>query len=241
MAERVMTGTKTRQREASDAEAAPDGARASSVRTTRDEWLKTAMDTLISDGVEKVKVLTIAQKLNSSRSSFYWFFKSRKDLLDQLLEAWKSKNTQPLLERAERPAATITEAVLNIFECWADEDLFDTRLDFAVREWARRSGSVRRALDKADNQRLDAITQMFVRHGYDPHEAVIRARTLYFMQVGYFALDLQEPIEARLLYTQQYLLCLTGKTGSKEEIERFAGFIASLKQPRSSAPEPQTK
>lgn len=231
MVDQAHARPKSRRREVTEAEARIEDSKANSVRTTREDWLRTAMDTLISDGVEKVKVLTIAQKLNSSRSSFYWFFKSRKDLLDQLLKAWKSKNTQPLVERAERPAKTITEAVLNIFECWANEELFDTRLDFAVREWARRSGSVRRALDKADNQRLDAITQMFIRHRYDPHEAVIRARTLYFMQVGYFALDLQEPIEARLLYTQQYLLCLTGKTGSKEEIERFASFIASLKQP----------
>lgn len=229
MVDQATARTKTRRREAPEAEPAINSGRASSVRTTHEDWLRTAMDTLISDGVEKVKVLTIAQKLNSSRSSFYWFFKSRKDLLDQLLEAWRSKNTRPLVERAERSAKTITEAVLNIFECWADEELFDTRLDFAVREWARRSGSVRRALDKADNQRLDAISQMFVRHGYDSHEAVIRARTLYFMQIGYFALDLQEPNETRLLYTQQYLLCLTGKTGNKEEIERFAAFIASLK------------
>lgn len=231
MVEHTTAGRKARRHNAPEADSAIDGAKTSSVRTAREDWLHTAMDTLISDGVEKVKVLTIAQKLNSSRSSFYWFFKSRKDLLDQLLEAWKSKNTQSLVERAERPAKSITEAVLNIFECWADEELFDTRLDFAVREWARRSGSVRRALDKADDQRLNAISQMFVRHGYDPHEAVIRARTLYFMQIGYFALDLQEPHETRLLYTQQYLLCLTGKTGSKEEIERFAGFMASLRQP----------
>jgi AcrR family transcriptional regulator len=230
MIDRTTTRTKVRHRVVAENESGAESAKTSPVRTTREDWLRTAMDTLISDGVEKVKVLTIAQKLNSSRSSFYWFFKSRKDLLDQLLEAWKSKNTQPLVERAERPAGTITEAVLNIFECWADEELFDTRLDFAVREWARRSGSVRKALDKADGERLEAVSKMFVRHGYDAHEAVIRARTLYFMQVGYFALDLQEPIEARLLYTQQYLLCLTGKTGSKEEIERFAGFIASVKQ-----------
>lgn len=229
MTERTTTPTKSGRHVAVVEEDAVDSSKPSS-RTSREDWLRTAMDTLLSDGVEKVKVLTIAQKLNSSRSSFYWFFKSRKDLLDQLLQAWKSKNTQPLVERAERPARTITESVLNVFECWADEELFDTRLDFAIREWARRSGSVRKALDKADNERLDAISSMFVRHGYDPHEAVIRARTLYFMQVGYFALDLQEPSETRLLYTQQYLLCLTGKTGSKEEIERFAGFIAGLRQ-----------
>src|SRR4051794_5970585 len=136
------------------------------IKVTRRDWINLALQTLISDGIESVRVLTLGQKLGVSRSSFYWYFQSRQDLLDQLLAHWHDTNTKAIVERARRPAATIIMGVMNVFECWADERLFDPRFDFAVREWARRSDDVRAAIDQADNDRLGAIREMYRRHGY---------------------------------------------------------------------------
>lgn len=111
-------------------------------RSTREDWLKLALETLIRDGIDRVKVQIMAKQLNVSRSSFYWFFKSPQDLNDQMLDYWLAKNTGPIIQRALRPAQTITEAILNVFECWANENLFDPRLDIAVRLWARRDPDV---------------------------------------------------------------------------------------------------
>src|SRR5262245_9658754 len=87
-------------------------------RLTRADWLTAALDALISDGVENVKVLPLAERLGVSRSSFYWFFRSREHLLDLLLERWRDGNTRVIVEKAAAPAATITQGVLNIFICW---------------------------------------------------------------------------------------------------------------------------
>ena len=35
-----------------------------------------AMEVLVSDGVERVKVLKLADRMGVSRSSFYWYFKN---------------------------------------------------------------------------------------------------------------------------------------------------------------------
>ena len=67
-----------------------------------------------------------------------WYFQSRKDLLDQLLAQWETQNTQAIVTHAARPAGNICRAVMHLFECFIDPDQFDPRLDFAVREWARR-------------------------------------------------------------------------------------------------------
>ncbi|TIM59382.1 MAG: TetR/AcrR family transcriptional regulator, partial [Mesorhizobium sp.] len=72
-------------------------------KVTREDWMKLALETLISEGVEAVRVLALGQKLNVSRSSFYWYFKSRQDLLDQLLDYWRNNNTRFILEQAGRP------------------------------------------------------------------------------------------------------------------------------------------
>ena len=197
------------------------------IKATRSDWINLALQTLISDGIESVRVLTLGQKLGVSRSSFYWYFQSRQDLLDQLLAHWHDTNTKAIVERAKRPAETIIMSVMNVFECWADERLFDPRLDFAIREWARRSDDVRAAIDQADNDRLGANRAMYRRHGYDEEDAFIRARVLYYMQIGYYVLDLKEPVEARVSHLAAYLRAFTGQEPSDADVAHFMHFIAA--------------
>jgi len=201
-----------------------DETQATGPRVTRDDWLNVARDILVSDGVAEVKVLTIGERLQVARSSFYWYFKSRKDLLDALLADWQGTNTAILVRHCEMPAATITEAVCNFFRCFIDPDLFDERLDFAVREWARRDGGVRRVIDQADDTRLAAVAAMFRRHGYSDYEADARARILYFMQLGYHALDQHEPMRIRLNRVEGYLLGFTGRQPSPEEVAALTEY-----------------
>lgn len=191
------------------------------VKVTRDEWLDLAARTLVEHGVSQVKVLTLARQLGVSRSSFYWYFRSRKDLLDQLLARWEAQNTRAVLDHAGRPAGNICRAVMHLFECFIDPRRFDPRLDFAVREWARRTPEVRRRLDAADAARADAIRDMFLRHGYEPTEAVTRARIIYFMQIGYYALVENEPFETRFSLLKPYLVSFTGQEPDPAEMAEF--------------------
>ncbi|MBV8653244.1 MAG: TetR/AcrR family transcriptional regulator, partial [Alphaproteobacteria bacterium] len=123
-------------------------------RASQDDWLAIARSTLISEGVEHVRILSLAEKLGVSRSSFYWYFKDRGDLLDRLLALWRARNTQGIVDQAEKPSATIVAGILNLFECWTNDALFDPRLDFAIREWSRRSPEVRRLVHASDDARV---------------------------------------------------------------------------------------
>lgn len=193
-------------------------------KVTRDDWLRQAMATLISDGVSAVKIQPLAADMGVSRSSFYWYFKSRADLLDALLAHWQGKNTANLVAQAEAPASTITEAVCHIFACVVDRDLFDTALDFAIRDWARRAPRVANLLHASDTRRLDALTRMFTRHGYPEPEATTRARVLYFMQVGYDLAAPGEAIDARLAMIPHYLEAFTGQAPHGAEVAAFTLF-----------------
>ncbi|MGR3513403.1 MAG: TetR/AcrR family transcriptional regulator [Paracoccaceae bacterium] len=204
------------------------------VKVTRDDWLNVAMDALVSDGVEQVKVLDLGQRLGVSRSSFYWYFKSRQDLLDALLQHWQATNTAAIVAKAEAPAETITEAVCNFFHCVIDERIFNNPLDFAVRDWARRSGKVRRMLDQSDATRLAALTAMFERFGYPAEEARIRAHVLYFMQLGYDLAELNETTRDRLQQVPMYLFCFTGQHPRQAEIAAFEAYAASAEGARST-------
>ncbi|MEM8750305.1 MAG: TetR/AcrR family transcriptional regulator [Pseudomonadota bacterium] len=198
------------------------------VKVTRDDWLSLALDVLISDGVEQVKILSLSEKLGVSRSSFYWYFESRQDLLDALLDHWETTNTGALVKQAQIETVTITQAVCNVFRCFIDVRLFNNRLDFAVREWARRSASVRAILDRSDETRLAALTAMFRRFDYDEMDAVTRARILYYMQIGYYAAELNEPLETRLAFLPTYIVGFTGVHPRRSEIDELVEYAHSV-------------
>lgn len=200
------------------------GALRGNIKVTRDDWIALATDVLIAEGVEKVKILTLSERLQVSRSSFYWYFKSRQALLNALLDVWQRTNTRRFVDACDAGADSITGAVCNLFRCFVDSELFDPKLDFAIREWSRRSKSVRKVVDRADKDRLGAVAGMFERYDYPPGEAEVRARILYYMQIGYYALELKEPLEKRLSYLGGYLLGFTGEKASIEEIEAFSAY-----------------
>lgn len=194
-------------------------------KVTRNDWLNLARDILVNDGVAEVKVLKMADLLGVSRSSFYWYFGNRQDLLDALLGEWDARNTARLVAHCEAPAANITEALCNFFRCFVNPAIFDTGLDFAVREWARREVDVRSRVDAADAARLEAVIAMFSRHGYHEADADARARILYFMQLGYHALKVSEPMELRMSRLGPYIAGFSGRAPDQSAIDRFLEYI----------------
>jgi AcrR family transcriptional regulator len=194
------------------------------VKATRDDWLDLALSALAVEGVDHVTVLALSERLGVSRSSFYWYFRNRDELLDALLDRWDRHNTRSIVIQAEAPAATVNEAVCNVFRCWVNPAIFSPRLDSAVREWARRSAHVRKALDRSDRVRTEALKALFVRFEYEDEDAFARARVLYYMQIGYYALDLREPIETRLNLTPHYLKAFTGVLPTEGEIDPFRAY-----------------
>lgn len=190
-------------------------------RGTPDLWLDAAYALLVDAGVDAVKVMPLAERMGLSRTSFYWHFPDREALLQGLIDRWRSKNTGSLVARCEAPAGTISEAMLNLFDCWYDSDLFDSRLEFAMRTWSLTDPGVATAMTEADTVRIAAITALFRRFGYGETEADTRARTLYLTQVGYIALRSSESLEVRLGRIPAYVLTFSGQAPSEAEIAAF--------------------
>jgi AcrR family transcriptional regulator len=198
---------------------------------TREDWLAAARRVLVAEGVERVKIAVLAHELQVARSSFYWYFADREELTDALLDEWAQHNTLSIIERAERPAETITGALLAVFECYADPRLFDAQLEFAVREWARRDDRVRARLAEADSRRIDALAALHRRFGYDPTEARVRARVQYHSQIGMYALGVDEPLEDRLRLLPAYVRVFTGTDATRAELAHFRRWVDSLDRP----------
>ena len=190
-------------------------------RGSADLWLDAAYAVLITAGVDQVKVMPLAKRLGLSRTSFYWHFPDREALLAALIQRWQARNTANLIARTELPAATITQAVLNLFDCWITPDLFDAKLEFAMRHWALSDPALAAIYAATDTQRIAAICAMFTRFGFAPAQSDIRARTLYLTQVGYISMRTAETLALRLQRIPDYVVSFTGVVPTEAEVAAF--------------------
>lgn len=190
-------------------------------RGSPDLWLGAAYDALLQSGVDAVKIMPLAKKLKLSRTSFYWFFKDREELLDALIARWREKNTGNFIKQSEAYAETIAEAVLNVFDCWLDSDLFDSQFEFAVRSWALQSQAILDEVQAADKERLDALKRLFMRFGEDEAAADVRARTIYLVQIGYISMQTEEDIAIRMKRIPEYVKTFSGQAPEQRELDRF--------------------
>ena len=190
-------------------------------RGSQEGWLEAAYEALLESGVDSVRILPLAKRLNLSRTSFYWFFKDREELLGALIARWREKNTGNLVKQSEAYAESLAEAMLNVNDCWLDQDLFDAKFEFAVRSWALQSDEILAAVQEADQIRLEAIKRMLVRFGHSEISADVRARTTYLVQIGYISMQTKEDLAVRMKRIPEYIAIFTGQVPQQRELDRF--------------------
>jgi AcrR family transcriptional regulator len=178
-------------------------------RLGRDAWLNTARQALIEEGTAGLEINKLAKRLKVTRGGFYWFFKNREKLLDELLTYWAHTSTQ-LFERVLQTCGhNGMRAYHALTDLWIDEKEYDPRWDAAVRDWARTSRAALKTVQAVDQKRIAIIERIFLDMGYKGTEAHIRARVMYYHQVGYYALGVRETRKQRRDLIPYYTKVLT--------------------------------
>ena len=190
----------------------------------RFDWLLKALEIFVEEGIDSVRITRLADELGVTRGSFYWHFENREDLIDSLVSFWKDKNTAAITDSVAQ-ASSLADGIFRFFETCIDSAQFDPRLDLALREWARRSTQIRSLLDGEDETRIEALRQFYLRFDYPMPQALIRARVLYYSQIGFYALGTHEPLETRLSYTEAYFEAFTGRQLKTSETREFRRHI----------------
>ncbi len=187
---------------------------APAVRLDRDSWIDAARQSLVREGIERVKVDRLADQLGVSRGSFYWHFKNRDDLLNALLQSWRAQNTEPFLHVLDHDVGQPGVQFRNYVSIWFSPKIFDPDYDSAVRDWARSVPKVKRLVRESDTARMAVLEKIYVAMGFEPLEAEVRARITYYHQVGYYAMRVKESREVRAALLPIYVAVLAGAVGT---------------------------
>ncbi|WP_120502297.1 TetR/AcrR family transcriptional regulator [Roseovarius sp. EL26] len=188
---------------------------------SKDLWLNAAYDLLIEGGVDAVKIMPLAKRLNLTRTGFYWYFKDIAELHRAMIQRWEAKNTGNLIEQCELEAASICESLFNLMDCWLVPTLFDARLDLAIRNWSRVDSDLQQRVKEADNRRIEAIARMFKRYGYSEEQADVSSLTVIYTQIGYISMHRLESREERLARVPHYVELFSGIRPTAREVVNF--------------------
>jgi len=177
---------------------------------SRQDWIAIARKAMIASGVDDVKVDVLARRLKVTRGSFYWHFDSRQDLLNALLDDWEANNRREISAIEARVDPAGSGGLIELFRIWLGEDPSFPAFDIAVRSWARKAPKVLTLVRAIDEAWIALLQGYLERGGMTAPESFVRARIMYFHQVGYFALALDEDLAERAGLAPYYYAALTG-------------------------------
>lgn len=194
-------------------------------RLSADDWVTAALEVLVSDGIGAVKILPLAKRLGVTRGSFYWHFENHEALLNRLLEVWEETNSGSII-RAATLEGSIVDRYVALMRCWLGFERFDPRLEVAVRNWGRSNPELWQKLRATDERRVDACVEMLAAEVSDPVMRLHRARTIYFLQMGWYELEVDEPMDARIEALTYYFDIYVGRSPTDDE---RAAILAGLR------------
>lgn len=175
----------------------------------REAWVDAARQILIETGITGISLRKLSESLNATTGAFYWQYKNLEELHEDLRQDWATRNTTPFTAAIEGAKPDGMSQYLAYVRVLVLESDYDPRYDNAIREWAHASPRTAEVLREVELARIDQLKRVFLKMGFDPKPAEIRARVTYFHQTGYNFMQITETVEERLSNIPFYAEVLT--------------------------------
>jgi AcrR family transcriptional regulator len=151
----------------------------------RDAWIKGGVSILAEHGADGLRVETLAKQLGVTKGSFYWHFKDRRDLLDAILNMWKTGRIDDIRKQTlALPGAEIA-ALRHTIDVYASaRNRKGIPIELAIRDLARRDPQASAIVEEVDAERLACAFRLFLASGLESEEARARSVMLYAYVFG---------------------------------------------------------
>jgi AcrR family transcriptional regulator len=151
----------------------------------RNDWVETAIDVLAKEGVAGLRVEVMAKVCGVTKGSFYWHFRDRQDLLDAVLEHWKSGRIRDIEKTTTVVPGQERKQLHYAIEVYgASRNRKGISIELAIRDWARHDPHAASVVESVDIYRLECTRKLFVAAGMSDAEAKSRSLLLYACVFG---------------------------------------------------------
>jgi len=142
-------------------------------RVNKAEWLDMALEILETEGISGVRVEVLAKRLGISKSGFYWHFRDRQELLDDLLDYWSHEITEIITANPEIRTLSPRDRLFRTAEMILEYDL--PRFEIAIRQWALHDAVAARAVRKVNRTRVSFVEETLAELGFKGDELEMRS------------------------------------------------------------------
>lgn len=151
----------------------------------RADWVRAGLTALASAGPNAVNIALLAERLGVTKGSFYWHFASKDELLDGILEEWKKRATDRVIEIVESATGDAREKIGRLAVLGVSSSIEEKggSLELAMRTWARSDKRVRSAVAAVDRQRVEYLENLF-REALPEADASLMACVHYAFSAG---------------------------------------------------------
>ena len=139
------------------------------------QWVEAALEALTHGNVSEISIGSLAKSLGTSRSGFYWHFKDRDELLQELLHFWTHEITETITENPELLRLDPMTRMIKAMEIVTNYDF--SRHEIAIRQWAMNNEAAAAAVEVATQKRVDYFRDALSELGFNDEEVEMRATT----------------------------------------------------------------
>lgn len=166
----------------------------------RAAWIAAALNIVAQDGIDGLRVESLAKSLGVTKGSFYWHFRDRRDLIDAVLDDWRAGRIRDIRKQtAAEPGGELATLRHTIDVYAAAKNRKGISIEAAIRLWARQDANGQAMVEEVDAERLACTRRLFLALGLPAAEAAARSALLYayvfgfsMMQCGRFDMDAQQ-------------------------------------------------
>lgn len=128
-----------------------------------------------------MRVEALATGLGVSKGGFYWHFKDRQALLEEMLDTWEKAVVEDVIARIESQPADPRAKLRQLFELAPSVDF---AVELALRDWSRRDVDVAERLHRIDNRRMEYLRSLFGQFCANENDVEARSMLAFSLFIG---------------------------------------------------------
>ncbi len=149
----------------------------------KQNWIFLGYKLFSEQGISGIVVEKMAKKLGVNKSSFYWYFKTKKDFVNEIISYWVSTNTNQiiLITDSEKSGKERFEKLIEL--SFTKGHFLD--FNFFLKRYALKNQKIQSIIDKIDNQRISYTKNILTDMNFSAIEAETKSILLYKYLIGY--------------------------------------------------------
>ncbi|MGI9482550.1 MAG: TetR/AcrR family transcriptional regulator [Hyphomicrobiales bacterium] len=171
-------------------------------RLSRNDWVRGALEILQERGVDGVKIVVIAERLDVTSGSFYWHFKDLRELLECLLDYWETELTDAIIVVARNLSGSAEDRILTLMQEVIATDA--AAYDHVISVWARSDPKARETYERTIQKRFEFAAWMFRQAGFNTRQAAVRGRLMVTYLMGESSISLKSNRKWRSIVRDEF-------------------------------------